>query len=587
MTIQQHATFDSSAAELNATSKLVKAWESKNAKNAAKFGGISLMALSLAACGGSDDTVAVVDGGTAADDTAATDDAATTTVSDTQKLAAQYLTTISTSDAAVESATITTAASAAVLAANELTVAPTTIAAANTAIAAHHAQVLAEVTTGAGAGGDGLDEAIVLEDIAAALGANFAAMVGDATNVLAADKTAFATADADIRAALAFELSADVATLTGLNNTAGAANTATDEENAVLATVAATGTMVGSNNYTDATTADTTALTAAETLAGQIALATSVNATLLANDETYATAWALLTAAEQAVVVEAIAADASITGANVAQSTTSGAVIGITSVEAIYTAAAGLIAGADNQTAGLVLPAGAVAADLLTAAAGAVINLAPAGAINAVEAQAEDNAHDAAAVADITALLDAAITVGAAAEAADVAGIQAGLVSTESLGAENIVLATDTVRAGTDGNDVFLFAENGAAITVGTAATAAAPENVFGGVGTDSIVIEGTYTFVVIDKDEFDNIQTTNLGNESVLEALVYTDATTGNTVMSFEENAFDGNITNGAGAMTTVTVTDWAFDADLVSSATVDGSEFSIVSAAAAAVIA
>ena len=33
MTIQQHASFDSSAAELNATSKLVKAWESKNAKN--------------------------------------------------------------------------------------------------------------------------------------------------------------------------------------------------------------------------------------------------------------------------------------------------------------------------------------------------------------------------------------------------------------------------------------------------------------------------------------------------------------------------------------------------------------------------
>jgi len=56
MTIQQHASFDSSAAELNATSKLVKAWESKNARNAAKAGGVSLMALSLAACGGSSDT---------------------------------------------------------------------------------------------------------------------------------------------------------------------------------------------------------------------------------------------------------------------------------------------------------------------------------------------------------------------------------------------------------------------------------------------------------------------------------------------------------------------------------------------------
>ena len=58
MTIQQHASFDSSAAELNATSKLVKAWESKNAKNAARAGGVSLMALSLAACGGSSEVAA-------------------------------------------------------------------------------------------------------------------------------------------------------------------------------------------------------------------------------------------------------------------------------------------------------------------------------------------------------------------------------------------------------------------------------------------------------------------------------------------------------------------------------------------------
>jgi hypothetical protein len=41
---------------MNATSKLVKAWESKNAKNAARAGGVSLMALSLAACGGSSET---------------------------------------------------------------------------------------------------------------------------------------------------------------------------------------------------------------------------------------------------------------------------------------------------------------------------------------------------------------------------------------------------------------------------------------------------------------------------------------------------------------------------------------------------
>jgi hypothetical protein len=53
---------------MNATSKLVKAWESKNAKNAAKAGGISMMALSLAACGGSSTTTTT----TTATDTATT-----------------------------------------------------------------------------------------------------------------------------------------------------------------------------------------------------------------------------------------------------------------------------------------------------------------------------------------------------------------------------------------------------------------------------------------------------------------------------------------------------------------------------------
>ena len=78
MTIQQHASFDSSAAELNATSKLVKAWESKNAKNAAKAGGVSLMALSLAACGGSSDTVDITSDNAAAIVTALTTEAGVT-----------------------------------------------------------------------------------------------------------------------------------------------------------------------------------------------------------------------------------------------------------------------------------------------------------------------------------------------------------------------------------------------------------------------------------------------------------------------------------------------------------------------------
>ena len=67
MTIQQHASFDSSAAELNATSntnpavsKMVKLWESKNAQRALKGSGLTLMAMSLTACGSDSDTAAVV-----------------------------------------------------------------------------------------------------------------------------------------------------------------------------------------------------------------------------------------------------------------------------------------------------------------------------------------------------------------------------------------------------------------------------------------------------------------------------------------------------------------------------------------------
>ncbi len=59
MTIQNFASFEAETAETSATSKLVKAWEAKNAKRAVKASGLTLMALSLSACGGSDDAVVV------------------------------------------------------------------------------------------------------------------------------------------------------------------------------------------------------------------------------------------------------------------------------------------------------------------------------------------------------------------------------------------------------------------------------------------------------------------------------------------------------------------------------------------------
>ena len=58
MTIQNIASFEAETAQTSATSKLVKAWEAKNAKRAVKASGATLMALSLSACGGSDDVAA-------------------------------------------------------------------------------------------------------------------------------------------------------------------------------------------------------------------------------------------------------------------------------------------------------------------------------------------------------------------------------------------------------------------------------------------------------------------------------------------------------------------------------------------------
>ncbi|SDY82954.1 hypothetical protein SAMN05444486_104132 [Lentibacter algarum] len=58
MTIQNFASFEADTTRTSATSKLVKAWEAKNAKRAVKASGATLMALSLSACGGSDDVAA-------------------------------------------------------------------------------------------------------------------------------------------------------------------------------------------------------------------------------------------------------------------------------------------------------------------------------------------------------------------------------------------------------------------------------------------------------------------------------------------------------------------------------------------------
>ncbi len=181
--------------------------------------------------------------------------------------------------------------------------------------------------------------------------------------------------------------------------------------------------------------------------------------------------------------------------------------------------------------------------------------------VTAAANQAADQAFDAAMIAAYDAVIASAEAIAAADNPSLVAAIEANNVATLTIGADNIDIDGG---AATSGNDVFIFSEAGGSLTVGTAATAAAPGNVLFGAGDDSVVILGEYTdvqFVTIGSAAAQAaLGTTAVGDASVLEAFVYQNATTGDTVISFEENAFDGSTTTGT-AMNTLTLTDvtWA----------------------------
>jgi len=154
----------------------------------------------------------------------------------------------------------------------------------------------------------------------------------------------------------------------------------------------------------------------------------------------------------------------------------------------------------------------------------------------------------------LLASVDAIATADASSQ---VAAIEAANVATLTLGADNIDI---NGGAGSTGNDVFIFNEANGAMVVGTAATASAPQNVLFGTGDDSVIILGEYTFVTITTAaEFAALATTAVGDAAVTEIFVYQNATTGDTVLSVEDNAFDGSTTAGT-AMTTLTLTDITF---------------------------
>lgn len=566
MTIQQHASFDSTVAKLNATSKLVKAFEATNAKRAAKGLGMTLMAVSLAACGSDSDPVAIIEEIGAGDVTDVTDAAEVApvvvdTLTTIEAQASTLLATIALSDIAVNAATIAAAADSEVMNFNNVTlataIAPATVAAATTNFDATAAGLQNEIdpataTLGRDAPLRGLDASNGIGTYATTTFATLANMLLNDTAVTAAQITTLATADASLTAAFAFEAASDNSTVLAAQVAANGAALTTALQTTAAAAFAAIGTHTGTNNANTVLSGDNVAATAAEILAGEAALGAVIHNAILANNAVattgYAAAFAALSAANQQIIIDAVTADMgtvlSLAAHNADANT--GAITGFvlaTDPEVLYTSAIAAVNGSGVVLAGPAQPS----------FAGTIMTI-TVGEIDTIVSAAEDQAIDAAMMAAYNSLLASIDAIAAADASSQIAAIEAGNVATLSLGADNIDI--NGLGAST-GNDVFIFNEANGNLVIGSAATAAAPQNVLFGTGDDSVIILGEYTFVTITTAaQFAAIATTDLGEAGTTEIFVYQNATNGNTVLTVEDNAFDGSTTTGT-AMTTLTLTD------------------------------
>jgi hypothetical protein len=570
MTMKYHASFDTSVAELNATSTLVKAFEAVNNKRAAKGLGMTLMAVSLAACG-SDEVVITTPTG----DVDVTDLVADTTpvaLSAVEAQAATLLSTISASDVAVEAATIAAGAAASVMANAGQTLAPATAAAATTDFNAALAEMRTEIITGTydadvtattANGLDSFEQSAALYDYTS-LSATLAASLTATQALTAAAKTALAADRAELAAALSFEAAADNNAFLAQAVVVNTAALTTDDHDLGTAAIKSIGTFLGNNNATNLLVADAAAgVTAAQTLAGQIAYAAALETAIFSSSAALAATAAAFTTVQATAVTNAILAAVQGVATTTADAD-SGDILADTAVvdtiaaidAALDTAGVGMRIDDVSQGMGVII--------MMPFLVG--LNAPVAGAEHLIELAA-DAAFDAAIAAELNTLIALADAVSAADETSAVAAIEAGSVATSSLGADNIDIDGG---AATAGNDVFIFNEANGNMTIGAAATAAAPGNVLFGAGDDSLIIAGEYTFVTIDTAAAQaSLATTAVGDAAVLEVFVFQNATSGDTVLSFEDSAFDGSVTAGV-AMTTLTLTDTTF-ADLELT-TVDG---------------
>ena len=301
---------------------------------------MTLMAVSLAACGSSD-PVAIIEEIGAVDDTdAAADTADTTALAMTalQSQASTLLSTISASDAAVATASIAAGSSAAVMSASDLVLAPATVALATAAFdtLAGIVAVQMDPTLAAAAAdpatGDGL-EASNAVGAYVNLASTFATMLTAEQAVTQANITALTAAKAATAGAFAFEAASDANTvavasvaLVDATNAALAAplpagTAATAAQTAGMAGLNAVGAYLGGNSAAVLMDGDINPASAGEITAGQAAYGAVLHAAMLANDAAYATAYAATSAALQtadldAMIAAVVVANTFVTDAN-------------------------------------------------------------------------------------------------------------------------------------------------------------------------------------------------------------------------------------------------------------------------------
>lgn len=554
-----------------ALSGLMKAWESKNAKRALQGAGLTTMAVTLAACGGSDDTAVVPT--TPVEPVEPVDPVAPTAVLSTlQQAAFDFGVAITVAGDAADVVDLKAGADATVLALNGATRAITNDfdaeVAAGTAFGIT-AIVLddilgtdALILDSLRAINDNLDDTIDdfialnndntfdLEDIVDGSEALLSSLWTDASFALTPGNAAVGRAITEFleefEATVGFrQLSAERA-LDGAIDAFGN-NLTNDQEDAVAAIVAAGATIGAASVNADLNiVADDVPATTVETAAGIRAAALGVNAILIGLNPDYGTEFDGLDTTEQNDVIAVIGAEIqdAINVNDLVVNANTGEVTGFgvgASLEALLTNVDGALT--DEATAGT---ANDVLLNIIdpanlgnTLGAPTEINLVFDAAVFKAELETAVEAFD-----DVFALLQARAEANIA---VDTAFQTLDLVERAENGDVEFRNLFGNVTA-TEADDIIVFAAD--IMSANRTITDFAED------GDDTIVFVGEYTFVELEDGATTNFND-GVGSASDLEIFWYV-TTGGNTVLLVEDVAFKGSVTNEGNLMTSITLVDY-----------------------------